>query len=71
MVLNLEEGTWKSGKDRLNRYRIAAGSAAECRAALRLAEALGYVGIDAIRAPLGTLDRVLSILWKLVGPGGK
>jgi len=65
VVLNLEEGSWKSGRDRLNRYRIAAGSAAEVRGALRVSEALGYVTL----APaLALLDRVLAILWKILGP---
>lgn len=69
MVLNLEEGTWKAGRDRTNRYRIAAGSASEVRAALRLAVAFGYVQAEAVQPTLELLDRVLAILWKIVGPG--
>ncbi len=69
IVLNLEEGTWKSGRDRVNRYRIAAGSAAEVRAALRLAVAFAYVGQEVIREPMEKLEQVLAILWKLTGEG--
>jgi four helix bundle protein len=68
MVLNLEEGTWKSGRDRINRYRIAAGSASEVRASLKLALALGYVDQERIKKPLASLDQVLAILWKICGP---
>lgn len=68
VVLNLEEGTWKSGRDRANRYRIAAGSAAEVRGALRIAEALGYVASDVIEKPIESLNRVMAILWVIIGP---
>lgn len=68
VVLNLEEGSWKSGRDRLNRYRIAAGSAAEVRGALSLSEALGYASVDEVTPAMDLIDRVLAILWKILGP---
>jgi four helix bundle protein len=39
VVLNLAEGARRTGRDRLHFYRIAAGSAAEVRAALAVARA--------------------------------
>jgi len=66
MVLNLEEGTWKAGRDRINRYRIAAGSAAEVRAGLRLATEWGYVEVGLVREALTNLEQVLAILWTIV-----
>jgi four helix bundle protein len=67
MVLNLEEGTWKAGKDRLNRYRIAAGSASEVRAGLRLAVEWGYVDQEMVREAMNCLEQMLAILWTIVG----
>lgn len=68
IVLNLEEGSWKTGKDRINRYRIAAGSAAEVRAALRVAVALEWVPEEEVKRPIGELDQFLAIMWKVAGP---
>ena len=65
VALNLGEARWRSGKDRSNRYRIAAGSAQEAHTALRLAEAWGYVRGDRIERVLSLLDRLLAMLWKL------
>ncbi len=66
-ALNLEEGSWKSGRDRSNRYRIAAGSASEARIGLRIAAALRYVGELEIAKAVGYLNEVLAILGKILG----
>ena len=71
LALNLEEGTWKFGRDRVNRYRIAAGSGSEVRGALRVAEALGYVDGRDIAETVRLLDQVLAILWKIAGPSSR
>ena len=63
--LNLAEGNRRGGKDRTHLVRIAAGSAAEVRAALRVAEAWGDLPADAITEPLELLDRLLAMLWRL------
>jgi len=63
--LNLNEGRRRTGKDRLHFWRIAAGSADEVRAALRVAEAFGYLEPAAIEEPLQLVDRVLAMLWRL------
>jgi len=65
IALNLAEGNRRVGKDRAHFFRIASGSAAETRACLRVAEAWGYLGEDAIHAPLESLDSILAILYRL------
>ena len=63
--LNLAEGSRRQGRDRRHHYRIAAGSAAETAAALRVAEAWGDLPEVAVREPLEIVDRLLATLWRL------
>ena len=63
VVLNIAEGNRRAGRDRLQFFRIAAGSAAEVRAALDVARAWGMVG--AAPEAEAELDRVLAMLWRL------
>lgn len=63
VVLNIAEGNRRAGRDRLQFFRIAAGSAAEVRAALEVARAWGM--IEAAPAAEAELDRVLAMLWRL------
>ena len=63
VVLNIAEGNRRTGKDRLHFFRIAAGSAAEVRAALDVARAWGMIG--ATPTAEAELDRVLAMLWRL------
>jgi four helix bundle protein len=63
VALNLAEGNRRTGQDRLQFFRIAAGSAAEIRAALEVALAWGC--IDAAPAAEAELDRVLAMVWRL------
>jgi len=63
VVLNIAEGNRRTGKDRLHFFRIAAGSAAEVRAALDVARAWGMIGVTS--AGEAELDRVLAMLWRL------
>ena len=65
VALNTAEGRRRVGKDRLHAFRIAAGSADELVAALRLAEAWGHLRPDAIAPALATGDRLLGLLWGL------
>ena len=69
MVLNIGEGSRRQGRDRVQRYRIAAGSAAETRDALEVARAWGYVDAKATAAPLAKLDRVLALTRGLTHKG--
>ena len=66
--LNISEGARRQGKDRAHAYRIAAGSAAEVRAALAVAHGWGYV--DSLKAQQADelLDRILALLWCLTHP---
>ena len=63
--LNLAEGRRRAGRDRKHHWRIAAGSADEVVAALRIAEAWGYVEASKIESSLVVLDRILAMTWKL------
>jgi four helix bundle protein len=63
--LNLAEGRRRSGADRLHSWRIAAGSADEVRAALRVAVARGDLEDGDVARALGLLDRVLAMLWRM------
>jgi four helix bundle protein len=63
--LNIAEGARRAGRDRLHSYRIAAGSAAEVRAALSVARGWGYVELDQAQSADALLDRVLAMLWRL------
>ena len=63
--LNLAEGRKRAGGDRAHSWRIAAGSAEELRAALRVALAWGDVEEPDVSAALDLLDRVLAMLWRM------
>jgi len=63
--LNVAEGRRRSGKDRAYHYRVAAGSAAEVRAALRVVAAWGYLEAHELAAPLALCDRELRLLYGL------
>ena len=63
VALNIAEGNRRAGQDRLQFFRIAAGSAAEVRAALEVARAWGH--LEASPAAEALLDRVLAMLWRL------
>src|SRR3954464_5982986 len=66
--LNLGEARWRSGKDRTNRYRLAAGSAQEAHTALRIAEAWGYVGEAQTLGSVALLERIMAMSWRLIHP---
>lgn len=68
VALNISEGNRREGRDRNAHFRIAAGSAAETRTAVRIAIAWRYV--DAARAARvdELLDRELAMLWRLTHP---
>lgn len=63
--LNLSEGRRRSGKDRLHLWRVAAGSADEVAASLRVAEAWGHIPASAIAPALALCDRILAMTWRL------
>jgi len=65
VAANLAEGNRRRGKDRVQFFLIAAGSADETRAHLRVALAWGWVRDQDIAASLALLDRELALLWRL------
>jgi four helix bundle protein len=65
VAANVAEGNRRRGKDRLHLFRIAAGSADEVRAHLRVAEAFGHVSVQDIEASLEPCDRELAMLYRL------
>ena len=62
IAANVAEGSRRIGKDRLHLFRIAAGSAEETRAHLRVALAWGYVTRAEIEASMKLIDRELGLL---------
>jgi four helix bundle protein len=69
VALNVSEGARRDGRDRAHLYRVAAGSAAEVRAALDVAAAWAYVDSAALARARDLLDRELAILWRLTHAG--
>jgi four helix bundle protein len=63
--LNLSEGRRRHGRDRIHLWRVAAGSADEVVAGLRVAEAWGHVDATSIAPALNLCDRILAMLWRL------
>jgi four helix bundle protein len=65
--LNLHEGAYSQGKNTRARFHNALGSAAEVRACLDVAEALGY--LDPVDPALrDTLDRIVATVHRLARP---
>ena len=67
VYLNLAEGTGRRGGNRRERYETALGEIKETRAGLRLADALGYIVLDARMDDRA--DKIAATLWKLARPG--
>jgi len=68
VALNISEGNRREGKDRSAHFRIAAGSAAETRTAIRIATAWRYVDHARAARVDDLLDRELALLWRLTHP---
>jgi four helix bundle protein len=65
VALNVSEANQRVGRDRVHLFRVAAGSAAEVRAALAVAEAWGHVERASLTTARELLDRELAMLWRL------
>jgi len=65
VAANLAEGNRRRGKDRTHFFLIAAGSADETRAHLRVAEAWGWLRGPDIQSTLNLIDRELRLIWGL------
>src|SRR5262245_57577106 len=62
---NVLEGNRRQGGDRLHLFRVAAGSADETRAHLRVAVAWGWLRPSEVERTLALIDRELGLLWGL------
>ena len=65
VALNIAEANRREGKDRSQRFRIAAGEAAEVRTALQVAQAWGYVKSSDVTDAFERIDGLLGMLWVL------
>jgi four helix bundle protein len=62
---NVAEGARRQGRDRLQHWNIAAGSASEVRVQLEAAIAWGDLEPDCTGSALELLDRSLAMLWRM------
>ena len=67
LALNLGEGNERTGRERAYHFRVAAGSAGEVRAGLRLAVAWGDLSPAEAQPIMETVNSVIRILSKLTG----
>ena len=63
--LNIAEGRGRAGQDKRHLWRVALGSAEEVQAALRVADAFGYVSVDDWSTAEETLTRIRKMLWRM------
>jgi four helix bundle protein len=65
ILSNVGEGSRRQGRDRLQHWNIAAGSAGEVRMQIEAAVAWGDLQPDLTTNALGLLDRSLAMLWRM------
>ena len=65
---NLAEGHGRSGRDRVQFWRIAYASAKEVDSHLRLLAATGAISSSAAQAALDRFDQVRAMVWRLINP---
>ena len=68
VVLNIAEGNSRKGKDKLNRFSFAEGSAREAMEAIITAEAWGYISQAQAKPVIELFDRVIAMLVRLRFP---
>ena len=68
LALAMSEGSRREGRDRMQFFRAASGSASEARTAVELALAWGIVDAGLVEEGLALLDRELAMLWRLLHP---
>ena len=62
---NVAEGSRRQGRDRLQHFLIAAGSAGEVRVQIEAAIAWGDLEPESSMGALELLDRSLAMLWRM------
>ena len=65
ILSNVAEGSRRQGRDRLQCWNIAAGSAAEVRVQIEAALAWGDLDHDFTATALVLLDRAMAMLWRM------
>lgn len=65
ILSNVAEGSRRQGRDRLQHWNIAAGSAGEVRVQIEAAIAWGDLDPESSKGPLELLDRSLAMLWRM------
>jgi four helix bundle protein len=65
VIANVGEGSRRQGRDRLQHWNIAAGSAGEVRVQIEGAIAWGDLQPDLTKNALALLDRALAMLWRM------
>jgi four helix bundle protein len=68
IALNLAEANGRTGKDRLNRFGIALGSAREVKAAIECCADLGYFPEERVSPLLTRVERLIRLLYGLRFP---
>ncbi len=66
--LNLSEGAGRSGRDRLQYWRIAHASSKETTTSIQLLHAMGILNPQLATHTLAQLDRVNALTYRLVHP---
>ena len=64
-LANVAEGSRRQGRDRIQHWNIAAGSAGEVRVQIEAAMAWGDLEPECSTAALELLDRSLAMLWRM------
>jgi four helix bundle protein len=70
VAANLSEGHGRSGRDRIQHWRIAYASAKEVDTHLRLLLGAGAVDPGRARKALDLFDQVRAMTWRLLHPRG-
>jgi four helix bundle protein len=71
VVLNLNEANARKGRDKMNRFSMAEGSAREVMAAIQTAVDWGYVNEDVGEESIALFDRTIAMLVRLRFPRPK
>jgi four helix bundle protein len=66
--LNMQEGLYSRGGNRVARFHDAMGSAKETMAALDVSVAAEYLPPESILDDLERIDHIVATLWKMSGP---
>ena len=65
ILANVGEGSRRQGRDRLQHWNIAAGSAGEVRVQIEASIAWGDLEPDLTKTALDLLARTLAMLWRM------